>query len=176
MESTPRCKTSTVTQSTTYGESLRDSAAIEGISPSSHVLRHHLRRINMPVHPYQTALLQPLSLKFRRNLLCWELIQRTWVRADGVSVMFGRHLGVRQPLRRDSPYMAHIHRVSHRLVLVCSTPPRTSITWNVTRTHGRISLYTFPELGLQTWSDNERALKLKEPINICWLAMENAVH
>lgn len=40
--------------------------------------------------------------------------------SDGVSVMFGQKSGVGQLLRKDSPFLTHIHCAAHRLALACS--------------------------------------------------------
>ncbi|XP_053400529.1 zinc finger protein 862-like [Mercenaria mercenaria] len=102
--------------------------------------------------------------------------------SDGASVMFGRKGGVGVKLQEDSPMMTHVHCVAHRLALACSDATK-AIPYLKNYKNILKNLYTHVNgSGIRTYKLEEMQsvmeepnLKLKDPINIRWLAMENAV-
>lgn len=102
--------------------------------------------------------------------------------SDGASVMFGCKGGVGKLLREHAPHMTHIHCVAHRLALACSDAAKDipflrtykdtlknlyiHVTGSGVRTYKLESMQQIME---------EPHLKLKDPISIRWLSMENAV-
>ena len=102
--------------------------------------------------------------------------------SDGASVMFGRKNGVGQLLRKDAPLLTHVHCMAHRLALACSDASK-EIPYLKHYRDTLKNLYVHVSgSGIRTYKleamqeiMEEPQLKLKDPINIRWLAMENAV-
>ena len=102
--------------------------------------------------------------------------------SDGASVMFGRKGGVGVLLGKDAPLLTHVHCVAHRLSLACSDAAKDipflksykdtlkNLYIHVSGSGIRVSKLE----ALQSIME-EPQLKLKDPISVRWLAMENAV-
>ena len=102
--------------------------------------------------------------------------------SDGASVMFGKKGGVGVLLSENAPMLTHVHCVAHRLSLACSDAAK-DIPYLKTYKDTLKNLY-FHVSGsgiriykLEAMQEimNEPQLRLKDPINIRWLAMEHAV-
>ena len=102
--------------------------------------------------------------------------------SDGASVMFGRKTGVGVQLLKESPMLVHVHCVAHRLSLACADAAK-GFPYLISYKDTLKNLYihvtgsgvrTFKLESMQDVMD-EPNLKLKDPISIRWLAMENAV-
>jgi hypothetical protein len=96
--------------------------------------------------------------------------------------MFGRKGGVGQLLRNDAPLLTHVHCMAHRLALACSdaskeVPYLKHYRDTLKNLYVHVSGSGIRTFKLEAMQDimQEPQLKLKDPINIRWLAMENAV-
>ena len=102
--------------------------------------------------------------------------------SDGASVMFGRKGGVGVILSDDAPLLTHVHCVAHRLSLVCSDAAKDFPYLKTYKDILKNLYFHVSGSGIRTYKleamqeiMNEPQLRLKDPINIRWLAMENAV-
>ncbi|MEW8545721.1 MAG: hypothetical protein AB2693_19540 [Candidatus Thiodiazotropha sp.] len=102
--------------------------------------------------------------------------------SDGASVMFGKKRGVVVQLQKETPMLVHVHRVAHRLLLTCTDAAEDFLylasykdTLKTLYIHVAGSGVRTNKLEAMQDVINEPNLKLKDPINICWLSLENAV-
>lgn len=111
-----------------------------------------------------------------------ETVNLVGLGSDGASVMFGKKGGVGVKLLEDCPAMTHIHCVAHRLALACVDAAK-DVSYLKSYRNTLKNLYIHVNgSGVRTNKleqmqsiMNEPHLKLKDPINIRWLAMEDAV-
>ena len=102
--------------------------------------------------------------------------------SDGASVMFGQKGSVGVLLAKESPYLTRVHSIAHRLSLACSDAPKDvsflksykdtlrNLYIHVTGSGIRVNKLESMQQVME-----ERQRRLKDPINVRWLAMENAV-
>ena len=102
--------------------------------------------------------------------------------SDGASVMSGRKTDVGVQLLTDAPMPVHVHCVAHRLSLACADAAKDfPYLMSYKGTLMNLFIHVIGSEGrafkLESTQDvmNEPNLKLRDPINIRWLAMENAV-
>ena len=102
--------------------------------------------------------------------------------SDGASVMFGKKGGVGVQLQKDAPMLVHVHCVAHRLSLACADaakdfPYLMSFKDTLKNLYIHVNGSGVRTYKLEAMQDvmDEPTLKLKDPINIRWLALENAV-
>ena len=92
--------------------------------------------------------------------------------SDGSSVMF-RRVGNRTDvkLQKEGPMLVHVNCVAHRLLLVCADAAK-EFPYLLSLKDTLKNLYIHVTgSGVRTC---EPDLKPKDPINICWLALENS--
>ena len=96
--------------------------------------------------------------------------------------MFGKKAGVGVQLKKEAPMLVHVHCVAHRLSLACSDAAK-DIPYLTAYKDILKNLYIHVNgSGVRTYKLEEMQevmeepnLKMKDPLNIRWLAMKNAV-
>ena len=102
--------------------------------------------------------------------------------SGGAFIMFGRKTSVGVQLLTDAPMLVHVYCVAHRLSLACADAAKDfKYLMSYDDTLKNLFIHVIGSevrtFKLESMQDviNEPNLKLKDPIKIRWLAIENAV-